>query len=393
VNIILPNGFEPNYTLGFVKGLAANGVELLVVSCDTTEPRLRAAGIPQVNLRGSSSETRPPWEKVRNVLTYYVRTLLLLLRERNGTVHFTGLLDNRRIFLDLLFLHIPAALTAKRYVYTVHNVLPHGCTGSRFFQAIYRFVYSLPDVLLVHTRGSRAQLLEQFEVPERKLRLSSIGLNEEMALTKLTRSEARTRLGFGEAEKLILYFGKIDEYKGLDLLIEAFNELPLRDSRLVVAGSFGEGAAFRERILRAIATSPRRADIHFNEGFIPNEQGEVFFKACDVLCLPYRNIYQSGLIFLGARFGIPIIATDVGSLRDFVEGELGIVTRTNDVRGICQALQEFFAAPDLFRRAEITAKGQKYRWAEICRELVPLYSDESASDAICASCPPAAWQH
>jgi glycosyltransferase involved in cell wall biosynthesis len=379
MNILIPHGFEENYTLGFVKGLAANGVKCCVLSCDGTEVRLSAAGISNLNLRGSLVEERPVLTKLGNLLRYYGRLLLFLFRHRKGTVHFTGIFRNRLILFEGLLLNRCFRWLARRYVYTVHNVLPHSRERSRLFRWAYRRVYRIPDVILVHTERARRQLIEQFAVPDAKIRVISIGLNEEMPLTALTRSDARARLGFGDGEQLILFFGKIDEYKGLDLLIEAFDRLSLPAARLIIAGVF-RTSAYRERILASIGAARRQADIRLHERVIPNEEVEVFFKGCDVLCLPYRNIYQSGLVFLGPRFGIPMITTDVGSLGEFVADGMGLTTKTNDPEGIRDALAEFFSAPTRFRREDIMARAQKYRWDRICRPLVPLY--ESGPDLI-----------
>jgi glycosyltransferase involved in cell wall biosynthesis len=172
---------------------------------------------------------------------------------------------------------------------------------------------------------------------------------------------------------MILFFGKIDDYKGLDILIEAFNGLRLAETRLVIAGAFRSGEC-RERIMAQIAGSPRKGDISFNERAVPNEEIEVFFKACEVLCLPYRNIYQSGVYFLGARFGIPMVATRVGSLAEFVTPEAGLLAETNDPAGVREALGRFFAAPGRFRRDKIAAAAERFRWDRVCRDIVPLYA-------------------
>ncbi len=380
MNIIVPNGFEANFTLGFVKGLVANDVELIVLSCDLTGPRLTAAAIRNVNIRGSLDEDRSLSEKIVNIVGYYARTMRLLLRHRGGTVHFTGMFDERRILAEILILLLFAKLTARRYLYTVHNVLPHGQSQSNWFRFIYKFIYRLPDALVAHTEQVRRQLVREFGISEEKIFVSSLGLNEEMASTSLTTTEARTRLGLGEAEKVILFLGKIEEYKGPDMLVAAFDALPFDDAHLVVAGSFGD-AVFRERLLQQTAKARRSCHIHLYEKFFDNAEAEVYLKAADVLCLPYRNIYQSGLIFLGPRFGVPIVATDVGSLRDFLQEGFGTVTRTNDVAGICAALTEFFSTNPRSPREEIIARSGRFTWEGICKGLLPLYEPASGGDS------------
>jgi glycosyltransferase involved in cell wall biosynthesis len=373
MNIIVTGGFEANYIVGFCKGLAANGVELCVVSCDETASRLTAAGIRNVNLRGSVIEGRPAWRKLANLGSYYARLILMLFRNRGATVHFIGIFRDALILWEGIFLNLCFRLAAGRYLYTVHNVLPHNMRENGFQRWIYRRIYAIPDVVLVHTRLAREQLMHEFGVPEHKIQLTSVGLNEEIPECGVTVSEARGRIGLGGSEQGILFFGKLDEYKGLDLLLAAFDALPIPEARLIIAGTF-RNSAYRTRILAQLDGMRRRAEVRLDERFVPNEEVGIYFNACDVLCLPYRDICQSGLLFLGPRFGIPIVATDVGSFREFMEEKLGLVTRTNDAPGIADALGQVLRAPDLFSSAAILDHARKYRWVNVCRPLVPLYS-------------------
>ena len=371
-NIIIPHGFEVNYTMGFVKGLKANGVDFCVLCCDLTEAGLRAKGIPCLNLRGSTDEKRPMAAKLANLAAYYARTLLFLLRRRSCTVHFTGIFRDEAILVEGLFLNLCFRLLSARYVYTVHNVLPHSRQNSRFFRGVYRLVYKIPDLLLVTTHRARQQLMEEFSVPESKIEVMSIGLNEEMPTTRLTCAEARRRLGCGPQEKIILFFGRMDEYKGLDLLIDAFEQLNMPETTLLAAGSFRD-EGYRRKILAAVASARNPPAIRLEERRIPNEEVEVFFKAADVLCLPYRNIYQSGVVFLALRFGIPVVATDTGSLREFVDEKSGVIAKTNDAAGLAEALRVFFGRRDQFSREEIAGGAKKYKWENLCRAMAPLY--------------------
>ncbi len=381
LNIIVTGGFEANFTMGFIKGLADNGLELLVVSCDDTAPRLDAAGIKHVNLRGSLEVKRSAGEKLWNLARYYGRLLLLLAHHRGATIHFIGIFRNELILWEGLMLNACFRLFAGRYIYTVHNVLPHSRGQSRFFQRIYRWIYRIPNLLFAHTALAKQQLMADFGVPADKICLTSIGLNEEMPETDLTHAEARRRLGIEEGTPALLFFGKIDEYKGLDLLLEAFARLQSTNVHLVVAGQF-RNTDYRAKIFGQLEQMPGRGRIHLHERFIPNEEAEVFFKGCDSLCLPYRNIYQSGLVFLGPRFGLPIIATDVGSMREFIEGnELGLITTSNDAAGIAEALEKFLSKSDCFSRAGILMRASKYRWSNVCRDLAHFYSRRETATA------------
>ena len=93
--------------------------------------------------------------------------------------------------------------------------------------------------------------------------------------------------------------------------------------------------------------------------FIPDDETEVYFKAADVLVLPYRHIYQSGVLFLGHSFGLPVLAADVGSLKDeIVEGKTGFVFRPEDPVDLARAIEQYFAS-DLY--ADLNSRRQEIR--------------------------------
>lgn len=373
LNILVTGGFEANFVLGFAKGLAANGVDIFVVSCDDTASALNAAKIPNRNLRGAMNVRRSVWSKMLNLFRYYVLLLALLVRNRGATVHYIGLFRNGLILWEGLGLNILFRALAGRYLYTVHNVLPHSRERSRFFRWIYRWIYRIPHILLMHTERAREQLAGEFGVPSERLHLTSLGLNEEVPAPEISRHAARAKIGIAGERPLLLFFGKIDQYKGLDVLLAAFERLSSREVRLVVAGEF-RNAAYAQEIKAQWQKMTRKEDVLFFERFIPNEEVGFFFEACDVLCLPYRHIYQSGLVFLAPRFGLPMIATDVGMLREFIGNTMGWIAPSNDVDGLVSALESFLATPNAFPRHRILERAEPMRWSNVCRSLVALYA-------------------
>jgi glycosyltransferase involved in cell wall biosynthesis len=372
MNLLVTHGFEPNYTLGFAKGLAANNVSLFVLSSDDTETQLTAAGIQNWNIRGSQSDSRGAGAKMLGLTLYYYRLLLSVFRHRGGTIHFTGIFRNELILFECLVVNFWLRLGAKRYIYTAHNILPHSRQRSFLFAWIYRLIYRTPDIIIVHTDEARKELVERFGVPDARIRVISIGLNEEVPVTAITREDARGMLGYDNNAKLVLFFGRIDEYKGLHILVDAFSGLDGPDCRLLVAGDI-RNPNYAKKIGARVLKSPRAADIRLDLRMIPNSEIEIFFKAADVLCLPYLNITQSGLIFLAAAFGLPVVATDVGSIANFVTPETGLITKTNDAKGVATELVRLFGSLGNYQRDRIRQLGRKYAWDRICIELIPLY--------------------
>jgi glycosyltransferase involved in cell wall biosynthesis len=175
-----------------------------------------------------------------------------------------------------------------------------------------------------------------------------------------------------EAAPLVLFFGKIEPYKGLDLLLEAWADVRVPRARLLIAGMCPD-RAYASRIREGIAALGADSGITWREGFIPNEDLGMLLTACDVAVLPYRHIYQSGVVFLCMRFGVPIIASQVGSMPEYVTPSNGLLVSPVEALSFARAIDDFFAHQDRFSRAEIAASSAKYEWAVQCRSILALY--------------------
>jgi D-inositol-3-phosphate glycosyltransferase len=126
------------------------------------------------------------------------------------------------------------------------------------------------------------------------------------------------------------------------------------DYRLLIAGNFKATEAYRRRMEQQIIDSKWRSRIIAKLHYIPDEEVETYFKAADVLVLPYVHIYQSGVLFLSYNYGLPTIAADVGSLReDVIEGITGMIFRPRDHMDLAHAIEKYFAS-ELFLNLEHT---------------------------------------
>ena len=150
----------------------------------------------------------------------------------------------------------------------------------------------------------------------------------------------------------MLFFGRLQPYKGLEYLVTAF-ELLARKSpayRLIIAGEPKKGSeAYESEIRRRIAAWVGQGSIVPVFKFIADADVELYFKAADVLVLPYKDIFQSGVLFLGLTFGLPVVASDVGSFSEsIVPGRTGEICRPGDVPDLAAALQRYFES-ELYR--------------------------------------------
>jgi len=371
-HLIVPHDFEANYVLGFARGLQAVGVRAAVISSDETSDRLAAAGIAQYKLRGSLSPNRPTLQKAVNLARYYLLLLWTVFRHRGRTVHFNGLLTDRIILFDGLLLPVWFRLWARNYVHTAHNVLPHGKADRALFRWVYRWIYRFPHHIVAHTPRIAEELARDFGVDPAKISVISIGLNEEVPPTSLSRDEARRQLRVAVDAPFILFFGKVESYKGVDVLAEAWGLVTTPGARLIVVG-WCPDKAYAGQIRTAMARSPRAASMEWREQFAPNEEVALWLTACDAVVMPYRNIYQSGVVFLCLRFGVPIVATRVGSLPEFIDERSGVFAGENTPADIAAAIDRFFAQSAGYDRMEIARRAQRYSWPSQCAAIKHLY--------------------
>jgi glycosyltransferase involved in cell wall biosynthesis len=199
----------------------------------------------------------------------------------------------------------------------------------------------------------KSELIDQFSVRASSITVISYPTNSIIPNTSLTPAQAKAKLDLRHGAKVVLFFGRICPYKGIEYLLAAFRRVIADDPnyRLIIAGEPSVGAqGYLERSYRIIKGYERR--VLLVDRFIQDDEVEVYFKAADVLVLPYKDIFQSGVLYLAYSFGLPVIATDVGSLREAViEGKTGFVCRPGDPVDLARRIDQYFQSI-LFRNLD-----------------------------------------
>jgi D-inositol-3-phosphate glycosyltransferase len=179
---------------------------------------------------------------------------------------------------------------------------------------------------------------------------------------RIDKNEARRRLGLPEGEPLLLFFGFVRDYKGLDLLLDALPRIRERiPARLLVLGEFYSG---KDRTLEQIQKLGLADAVTLEDGYVPNERVGLYFSAADVVVLPYRSATQSGIVPIAYQLERPVICTDVGGLAEVVEhGRTGLICPPLDVEALAQSVLRFYEE-DLEDRfvTRIREKRVEYSW-------------------------------
>lgn len=186
---------------------------------------------------------------------------------------------------------------------------------------------------------------------------------------KTDKASSKRSLGIPENKKVILFFGLIRKYKGLDLLIEAFSMMRHReDIILLVAGEFYEDKNYYFELAQQLHISDQ---IIWHDHFIPNDEVKLYFSAADVLGLPYRTATQSGVTQVAFHFEIPVIITDVGGLAEIILHEVNGLVAEPEPTSIKTQIEIFFEN----NLSERLSKGmqtekKKYQWDFFAQQLV-----------------------
>ena len=372
---LLTGGSDRPYVLGLVEGLTAAGVFVDVIGSDELNlPEL--VGNPRVrflNLRGDQSSDASMTKKAVRVCKYYWRLVHYAATAQPKIFHI--LWNNKIELFDRTLLLLYYKAMGRRLVLTAHNVNMRKRDGTDDWanRVSLRAQYHLVDSTFVHSKKMKEELVKDFGVAESKVIVIPFGINNTSPRTGLSSAEAKARLGLGPAHKAVLCFGQIAPYKGLEYLVGAFTELAKRDDnyRLIIAGKPKWNEKYWTQIERLIEDHGVRDRVIRRIGHVPDEETEIYFKAADILVLPYIEVFQSGVIFLAYSFGLPVIATDAGSLKESIaEGETGYVCRPRDAADLANKIEQYFGS-HLFenleaRRASIQAyANETYSWNKV----------------------------
>lgn len=191
----------------------------------------------------------------------------------------------------------------------------------------------------------------------------------------IEKSVARKNLNLNKDDKIILFFGFIRNYKGLDLLIDAMNYLQStnkHDIKLLIAGEFYEN---EEKYLQQIQQLPQPSNIIVHSDFIPNHKVQDYFNAVDFIIQPYKNATQSGVTPLAYHFNKPLLVTNVGGLPQMVPHlKTGVVVEPT-VQCIAEGINQLYTLGEAFFIPNLIEEKKKYSWQQFTKTITKLAND------------------
>lgn len=191
----------------------------------------------------------------------------------------------------------------------------------------------------------------------------------------IERGEACARLGLDPTTRYALFFGLIRDYKGLDLLLDAWARLQSEgaagDCKLIVAGEFYTP---KEPYLRQIERLGLSDAVILHDFFVPDDEVRNYFSAADFVVQPYKTATQSGVTQIAYQFCLPMIVTDVGGLAEIVpDGRVGYVCPPT-AEGVAQAIRRIREGDTLQRfRANCLDERRRFSWEAMCDRITEVY--------------------
>ena len=257
-------------------------------------------------------------------------------------------------------------LRKKRLIFICHNVFPH----ERFplDQKLTRMVLKQGDGFVLHSQTEAKDLLSI--KPDATYKVQVHPTYNAFKLENMSKEHARELLGLRTEEKVLLFFGYVRPYKGLQYLIEALPQIDkrLQDVKLMIVGDFGED---QETYLNLIQTCGVKDTVLIKDGYTPDKEVEKYFAASDLVVLPYESATQSGIVQIAYGFTKPVIVTNVGGLPEVVtDNQTGYIVEPKDVNGLAEAIIHYFEAEKEQEFIEnIHAEEQRFSWERMVEAI------------------------
>jgi len=264
-----------------------------------------------------------------------------------------------------------------KLAHTVHDVTPLNENKLDHFFSL--LVYKSADLLFVHSNSNKRVLAQQIKLNEDKIKVVPHGdFDTYIPDRVITKLEARRFFSLIQEQNVILFFGAIKEYKGVDILLNSLflTSKKINNLVLIIAGS-PDPIELKFEYRKIISRLPKEINIIFHDGFIPNADIEKYFIASDVVVLPYRRISHSGVLHLAYSFGRPVIATNVGDFEETIEeGKSGFLLSSNGEKNLSEKIIQAFSDKQKLEEMGKYARHlseTKYSWKSSAELMKPIY--------------------
>jgi len=311
--------------------------------------------------------------KYYSILSSFKAANMIKNRVRPDVVDIQWIAPQHGLVLIPLMFFLKYGLKPRIFL-TVHNVLPHENRISD--RVLSRWAFKLSDRLLVHAEKMREEICSNFGEDPKKIAVIPHGICADGEI-KYARTQAQHHLGIKE-KHVILFFGFVRPYKGLNVLISSFKALVDKfDVALVIAGEFFSELTQYKKELKKNGIAERT---YLFPRYISYEEVPLFFSAADIVVQPYvRFSGQSGVTQTAYLYSLPVVATDVGGLPELVlDGKTGVIVKPGNSRELAMALESLLS--NEAKRQAYGENGNSFlkthlAWEKVTQRLLKFYAE------------------
>ncbi len=352
---LLSSGFI-DYTIQLTNSLVKKGIKVLLIVPDD---QILEFNIIKNMALSVCIYTQP--KKIYNPANILLNYKLLrrIIAFNPDIIHVQG--GTHLLTFILPLLHKKFSL-----ILTFHDIKPHIGENTFFTRICQRIGRRYSDQIFVHGKTLKEQMIEEYSFPSQRIHVIPIGEHNVSPFRKYEKLNVKTE------ENIILFFGRIWEYKGLEYLIKAepFITEAVPDAKIIIAG-VGENFDKYENMM-----VNRDQFIVYNYR-IPYEEGFVLWQKCSLVVLPYIDASQSGIIPVAYGFKKPVVVTNVGALPEIVDdGITGLIVEPRDSHALAGAIIKLLKDKRLrFKMGENGYKKLKrdLSWDKIAEKTIQVY--------------------
>jgi len=254
-----------------------------------------------------------------------------------------------------------------KVIWEMHNILPHGYAESD--KKNCQWFYEKADAIIFHSGRDIQRAKDLFNTNTDKIHtIVPHGNFNGSYENTISKKEARRHLNIPENDRALLCFGFIRKNRGYEYLIDAAKDM--KNTIIVIAGKLEDRDIYRS----LLAYEKRLPQLRVFVKWIPDEEIQYYFNACDIVVLPYTDITTSGVIPLAYAFSRPVITTDIGGLRDIVNDDTGMIVPARDVEALRNAIENIFSR-DLLAMGKCAYEysRKEFSWESNSQKIMELY--------------------
>lgn len=274
---------------------------------------------------------------------------------------------------------IIAKIKRKKIVLTLHNILPHNRTTLSVIsdRILNKTIFSFVDNYIVHNMRNKEKLIEIYRIDPEKIFIITHGVIYPYSkLRQITKAQARNKLDIPPKKKVILFFGYIWEYKGLDILLESLAILKktMNDFILIIAGqNLEDWNKYKKMIFEHDLDKSTICKLEY----IPDSDLEYYFISSDLVVLPYKKQNfetHGGVGALAIAFNKPLIVTDVGGLPEYVK-DRKVISKPNSAQDLSDKIKLVLNDKELMEKLSEDSKelSIELNWDNIADKTIDVY--------------------